>query len=106
MDCSENIGIHWENPQDANSKKCHYSEEQRKGYPENQQEPQGASAMIWLECTANGGELKGNHWEYTDNSVAWHSLIHNYGSFSTSHNTLSNVHHSNQLQQNADLSLK
>lgn len=69
-------------------------------------EPQGASAMIWLESTANGGELKGNHWEYADNNVAWQSIIHNYGSFSTSHNTLSNAHHSNKLQQNADLSLK
>lgn len=37
MDCSENIGTHWENPQDANSKKCHYSEEQKEGYLGNQQ---------------------------------------------------------------------
>lgn len=44
--------------------------------------------------------------EYTDNNVAWHSIIHNYGFFSASHNTLSNVQQSNKLQQNADLSLK
>lgn len=81
-----NADIYWENPQDINAGKLHYSENKKWAIWEINREPQRISAMIWLENTANGEELKGKHWEYTDNNVVWHNIIQNYRSFTTSHN--------------------
>lgn len=42
MDCNAIIGIYWENPQDINVKKWHYSEEQKNYYLGNQQGATGS----------------------------------------------------------------
>lgn len=54
------------------------------GYLEINREPQRVSAMIWSENTANGEELKGKRWEYTDSNAVWHSMVHSDRSFTNS----------------------
>lgn len=67
MDYNADIEIYWgkkkKQKQDTNARKLHYSENNKWAIWEINREPERITAMIWLENTANGEELKGKYQE-------------------------------------------